>query len=117
MFCDGPKDRDDSILEDSTRIEVRLRERMEPNAVAAEAVEVLQRFQCALASQSVERPENEDIEAALGGVSYHGLKLSAIGFAAGIVVFVFAYDHPVLSVAKLPKLVGLVGGLLTFVFS
>jgi hypothetical protein len=102
LFCDGLKDRDDSIFENFARIEVRLRERMEPNAVAAEAVEVLQRFQCALASQSVERPENEDIKAALGGVSYHGLKLSAIGFAAGILIFVLANDHPVLSVAKPP---------------
>jgi hypothetical protein len=117
LFCDGPKDRDDSILEDSARIEVRLHERMEPNAVAAEAVEVLQRFQCALARQSAECPEYEDIEAALGGVSYHGLKLSAIGFAAGIVIFVLANDHPVLSVATISTLVGLVGGLLTFVFS
>jgi hypothetical protein len=96
--------------------ESRFGEGTEPNAVAAEPVEVLQRFQCTLSRQPVERPENEDIEAPLSGVSHHGLKPSAIRFAAGIMIFVLAKDHPALSLAKFSQLGGLVGGVLTFVF-
>jgi hypothetical protein len=77
---------------------------------------VLQGFQCTLSRQSVERPEDDDIEAPLGRIGHHGLKLNPIGFAARIVIFVFTNDAPALSFAKFSQLIGLVGGLLTFVF-
>jgi hypothetical protein len=114
LFCDRPKDRDDRILEDSTRVEVWFREGSEANAVAAEPVEVLQGFKCALSRQPVECPKHYNIKAPFGGVGHHGLKLSPIGFAARIVIFVLNND-PALGLAKFFQLVGLVSGLLTFV--
>jgi hypothetical protein len=116
LFRDRPKDGDHGILENSARVEIWFRKRSESNAVTAEPVEVLQGFQRTLSSQPVKRPENEDIEAPLGSIGHHGLKLSPIGLAARIVVFVLADDGPALSLAKFSELGGLVGGFLTFVF-
>ena len=68
-----------------------------------------------LSGQTIERPENDDIEAAPGTVGHHGLQLSSIGFAPRIVIFIFTHDGPALLFAKLSQLIGLVGGLLAFV--
>ena len=102
LFRDSTKNRDHSVFENATRVQVGLGEGSECNAIIAQLIKALQGFECTLPGESVQSPEKYKIETAPSGVGHHRLKLGPAGFATGLVVFVLDFDEPSLSAAEFP---------------
>src|SRR5579871_2161412 len=74
----------------------------------SEYFEVLERCQGAFASESVQRPEEDEVKFLRRGIAQHFLKLPAIRFAARVMVGVSLYDRKAFTKAKIPQLIDLV---------
>jgi hypothetical protein len=71
-------------------------------------LKVLQRFEYAFSTESVQCPEKNRIKLAAGCSGEHLLKLVSVGTLPGRTVFVFPLDAPVLLSAEFPQLAQLV---------
>ena len=107
-------DRQNSLTERAAAVEKLLGVRTPVDSKRIQALKVVERFENALAGEAVEGPEEENVEAAPGGVLPHLLKTGAVGLCAGFFVAVFGDDFLALSFAELPKLAALVIDFLTF---
>jgi hypothetical protein len=76
---------------------------------------MLQRWQNAFPAESVERPEQQHVELALGCGVKHRLKLLTVGNLAGFVVDVLGDNYPAAVSRKFPQLTQLVLNFLAFV--
>ena len=115
LFGDGSKDGDDRVFEDAAGIQILFRIRAVADAPLCEAIEQMQGGQNPFARETVKRPEEQTIEAALFSVSDHELVAVPItGFTAGIIA-VNLEDRPTLLRGKGLQLEKLIFGILAAV--
>ena len=108
LFGQGRHDPDHSLPEDAAAIEERLREGSEANTIRFQSVKVLERLQYALTAETVESPEQHQIEPTFGSIGEHALELGTIRRRARLLVHVVIEDLPALFRGKLVKLLELV---------
>src|SRR5271165_333215 len=92
LLRDRGENRDHRILEDPAGIEVRLGETAIADAGPSQSVEMSEGFEDAFAGEAIERPKQEQVKTAMGGIAEHFLELNALTFSARLAVGVFAGD-------------------------
>jgi hypothetical protein len=117
LFRDGCEDREYGVTKDATGIEVLLGVAAPVDPVRVQALKVRERFEDTLPAETVERPKQENVEAALGGFLPHPQESGAVGLRARFLVHVFGHDLPALCFAELPKLAALIIDFLSFALS
>jgi hypothetical protein len=115
LLRDRGENGNDRILEDTAGIEVRLGETAITDAGPSQSVEMSEGFKDAFAGEAIERPKQEQVKTAMGGISEHFLELNAVTVSARLAVGVFAADRPTLPYGELAELRELVFDFLAFV--
>lgn len=115
LLGDHREDGNHRVAKDPAGIQVRFGEGAEAHVGIIQPFQIYMRLVDALAAETVQGPEQEDVELALRGIHHQGLKLGALGFAAGFMVLVLAHNDPALRGAELAQLTKLVSGFLALV--
>jgi hypothetical protein len=111
LLGDGGQDRQHRVPERSDASEVLFLEGPPIDPVPGEALKVLEGLQDALPSETVERPEQNEVELAFGGIPEQALELGTVRVLAGHVVNVLSGGRPPLrrlvgaELAEFPKLI------------
>ena len=79
LFGDRGQDRDDRVAEQSRSIEILLTVTLPAHTVAIEQLQVLERLERALAAESVQSPEKNNIEPSLPRILEHLQERGTVG--------------------------------------
>ena len=115
LLRDRGENGDHRILEDPAGIEVRLGETAIADAGPSQSVEMSEGFEDTFAGEAIERPKQEQIKTAMGGIAEHFLELNAVTVSARLAVGVFAGDRLTLPYGELAELRELVFDFLAFI--
>ncbi len=102
LLRDCGYDGDNGVAEGAAGVEVLLDEAAIADAVACQPLQMLQCWQNAFAAESVERPEQQNVELPLGCSLKHLLELLAVGDLAGFVIDVLGDNSPAAGNSELP---------------
>ena len=115
MSGDGREYAYDRFAENAERVDVLLRIALELNARVGEVAQVNERLVRALPGESVERPEEQQIESVLRHVEPHLLEAGALAVLCRGFVNVFSQDGPAVPIGELAELEQLIERVLALV--